>query len=534
MWTKILIGFTILAMLGVGLLISGCGKSSGSSTATTSQTVQVTKGNLINTVSAIGNVDMPNQAHLTFGSSGSVSNLYTITEIDVSMADQVKKGEVLAKVDTSSLQSAVAQAQANLETAQINLNQASSQTNLLKAQAAVDSATASLSSAEQDLQNAQSSSAADAQLALDNAQQSLITVQNNSDTSIRNAENSVSDTQQTYDNYVQANIDNLTRADIAAQKDRYAANLLTAQNSLKAAQAQAASSLATAQNNVTQAQAALQTAQIDLVVQQKQAAVATAKANLSQAQDNLAYVQAGHDIELLKIQVTNAQASADNAVEQLQAATILAPFDGVVAAVNASVGDQVTATKDIIDLVDTSKVLIDGSVDETDVSKVQAGQTTMITLDALPNVSLRGTVNAVSPLAQSSSNVVTYALTIAVPNISGNTLDQVKQGMTASVNIVVLNKSDVLLVPSTAIKRNGRDSVVQVVTSTGQTEQRTITIGETNGTQTEVTSGLSEGEKVLVTVSNTSSSSTSSTTRLPGGGGFFIQGGGGGDRRPGD
>lgn len=605
---KAIVAFMVIAIVGAILTVTGCGKSSGSSSTTQTQIVQVQKGTLLSTVSAVGDISMPEQVKLTFGSGGSTNDLNTVQEVDVNFGDTVKKGDVLAKIDTASLERAVEQAKANLRTAQINLEQASSETNILKAQASVESAKASLASAEKDLSDAQTPYSAadiakaqatvqsatanlavaeqdlqetqtsiisdadaavrDAQVALDNAQRSLDTAQKNGDVSITDAENSLSDAEKAYNNFVPTAIGNYTNlSDYLSQKDRLSWNIQKAQANLDIVKSQAASSIATAENNLAKAKDALQSAEENLVatkagppqvqqkqsavatakaaldkanedlaamqpdptaIQQKQSAVATAKANLAQAQDNLAYVEAGYDTELLQIKVDNAQVALDDANEQLQAATIVAPFDGVVAAVNAKVGDKVTSTEEIIYLVNTSKVEVASAVDETDVAKVKAGQTAVITLDAISDARLRGTVGAVSPVAQTSAGVVSYTFSIEVQDTQGNDL---KEGMTASADILVLNKTDVLLVPSAAITQSGRNSVVEVVTANGTTEQRTIQTGATNGTQTEVVSGLSEGEKVLVQTGATSS--TTSSTRTPTGargGGFFIGGGGG----PGD
>ncbi|MFA4835198.1 MAG: HlyD family efflux transporter periplasmic adaptor subunit, partial [Dehalococcoidia bacterium] len=427
---------------------------------------------------------------------------------------------------------------------------------------------------------------------------------------ITDAENSAIDAQKAYDSYVQTNVANLTRADIAAQKDRLLWNVQKAQTNLDNIKLQTDASIATARNNVTTAQNSLQSAQTNLAqmkdnppaIQQKQSAVATAraaldkaredqanittdpvavqqrksqvataKAILAKAQEDLATIQAGpdtQDIDLKQIQVDNAQVALDDVKEQLQRATIVAPFDGVVASVGATAGDQVPVNTNtvIVVLVDTTKAEVDATVDEIDVAKVKAGQTAAITLDAIQDAMLRGTVTAVSPIAQTQSGVVTYKLSIAImggpppgslspdsppsggpppgrPPLagSGGRPDMaiqnprgydLKAGMTASANIIVENKPDVLLVPSSAITRNGRDSVVQVVIAEGKTEQRVVQTGATNGTQTEIVSGLTEGEKVVIaTTIATTSSQNSGMFRMFGPGG--PPPGGGGGRPPG-
>ena len=232
---------------------------------------------------------------------------------------------------------------------------------------------------------------------------------------------------------------------------------------------------------------------------QKEAAAASAQASLAQAQDNLAYIEAGYNLELLQIAVDNAQVALDDAKEQLAAATILAPFNGIVAAVGASTGDEVTANDVIIHLVNTSVVEVDAAVDEIDAANVQSGQMAIITLDALPDARLMGQVTAVSPIATEQSGVVTYDIAVSVRNASQYEL---KGGMSATISIMTIDVKNVLLVPSNAVQRTPAGNVVTVIVEDGSAEERVVEIGTSNNQQTEIISGLSEGDQVLVQVSN--------------------------------
>jgi macrolide-specific efflux system membrane fusion protein len=87
-----------------------------------------------------------------------------------------------------------------------------------------------------------------------------------------------------------------------------------------------------------------------------------------------------------------------------------------------------------------------------------------------------------------------------------------KAGMTASATITTQRKENVLLVPSRAIKRTGGQQVVEV-TKDGQTEQRTVRTGITDGQQTEITSGLEEGEQVVIQTSTTTTTTTTGQQR---------------------
>lgn len=580
-WKKTVTVFVAIAVISISLATFGCGSNSDdASDSGERQIVAVTRDDLMTTISAIGNISMPEQAYLTFGSGGSANDLHTVQEVNVSFGDTVRKGDVLAKIDTASLERAVEQAEANLRTAQINLEQASSETNILKAKATIESAKASLASAENDLSDAQNPYSAvdlaktqaavdsaraslasaeddlsatqgsaimdaeaavrDAQVALENTQRSLTIAQKNGAVSITDAQNSLTDAEEAYNDYVFTNIYRLTQLAIAAQKDRLWWDVLKAQENLDIANAQAENSIATAENNVTEAEEALQSAEENLArteanptiiqqkqsavataqaaldqaledlaamqpdsteIQQKQSQVATARANLAQAEDDLSYIEAGYDIELLQIKVDNAQVALDDALEQVEAATIIAPFDGMVAAVNVSVGDEVTATKEIIHLVNTGVVEVDAAVDEYDVATVEVGQMAMITTDAVPDARLRGQVTAISPISTSQSGVVSYGLAIAV---QGAGRAKVKEGMNVTITIISTQAENVLLVSSNAIQRTLEGNVVQVVIGEGQIEQKIVEVGISNGQQTEIISGLMEGEQVLVQQSGSS------------------------------
>jgi HlyD family secretion protein len=492
-WKKAVTSGVVIAIATMGLTLGGCGSDSDEADSAENQIVEVTQGNLMTTISSFGSISMPEQAELTFGSGQSANDLYTVSEINVKFGHVVKEGDILAKLDTASLERAVTQAESDLRTAQINLEQATSETNLLKAEAAVKSAEVSLARAEQELDEARNFNLSDAETDLEIAQRNLDTTQKNAVINITDAENNVDSAYQTYSSFVSENIEKLTIASVQAQADTFYWAYEKALKNREIAKSQAETSIANAEASVTVAQNALLNAPLE--IQQKEATVASAQATLAQEQDDLAYMEAGYDVELLQLRVDNAQDDLDDALEQLEAAAIVAPFDGVVAAVNASVGDEVTPSDVIIHLVNTSVVEIDAAVDEIDVASVETGQMAMVVLDALPDAKLRGQVSAVSPVAASQSSVVTFDIAVAV---QGADQYDLKEGMSATITIMAMDVQNALLVPSNAIQRTTNGNVVQVVGGDGQTEERAVEVGATNGQQTEIISGLTEGEQVVV------------------------------------
>lgn len=491
-WKKVIIIFAVIAIAVASLAVSGCGDDSeDKSEPEEKQSVEVKRGTLSTLISAFGNVSMPHQANLTFGFSG------TVEELKVVFGDTVKEGDTLAKLETASLERAVAQAEADLRTAQLNLEQISSDISMLEAKAAVESAESSLASAEQALEQAQNFSVSDAETDLENAQRSLAIAQKNAEINIKDAEEAVDDAYEAYFDFVLANMQDLTLHSVKAQKDELWWLYEKALENLEIAKDAAATSIATAEANVIAAETALANAPI--VIQQHESEVATAQAALAEAKDNLAYVESGSAVELLQIKVDKAQIALDGAIEQLEQATIVAPFDGMVVEVSAIVGDQVMGNTVIVHLVDIRQAEIDASVDEIDIANVKVGQRAEISIDALPKLTLSGKVTAVSPIAQTQSGLVTYNLAVSIQSAGGVNL---KEGMTASVDIDVVLAENVLLVPSAAIHKEAATGkqIVTVLTDSGQEEPRAVETGATLRRLTEITAGLEEGELIVSSV----------------------------------
>jgi multidrug efflux pump subunit AcrA (membrane-fusion protein) len=141
-----------------------------------------------------------------------------------------------------------------------------------------------------------------------------------------------------------------------------------------------------------------------------------------------------------------------------------------------------------------------------------------MTFDAISGLSLTGTVAEIDTVGTVSQGVVTYSAKVALDT----TNDQVKPGMTASVTITASVDPDVLTVPSTAIKTDtSGSSYVQILGSDGKPQDVTVVTGDSNDTDTVITSGLTSGQEVItqtVTSSTkTATSTTSSSTSLLGG-----------------
>jgi RND family efflux transporter MFP subunit len=386
----------------------------------------------------------------------------TVQEVNAGVGDSVKKGDVLAELDNATL---------------------------LAWQESVTSDKIALRNAQDALQNAQTQGIADAQRAVLEAQQQLSNAQTQGPLNIAAAENTVDNASQSYNNVLA----------------RFMSGTATA-------------------NDLQNARIQLDTANLNLEIAQQNAdkAVANAQDNLTAAEQALA--NAGPDsleIELKQQQVASAQAVLDEALATPGNATLVAPFDGIVTAVNIVAGQTVNAGTVAIVIVDPMDVEMSATVDEIDVPQVKVGQKVAISLDALPNDEFSGVISTISILGNSQSGVVSYPVTINVTVPSGV---QLRQGMSATATITTQEVDNVLLVPAAAISGSSTNNPTVTVMVNGVLEVRVVKVGQSNDQYTQIVSGLNAGEEVVVSYTSTSSSSSSSGTR----GGFGIGGFGGG------
>jgi len=175
---------------------------------------------------------------------------------------------------------------------------------------------------------------------------------------------------------------------------------------------------------------------------------------------------------------------------------IAAPFDGVVADITITEDKEITAATSAtpaITLVDTSGIEMRGFIDEIDVAMVQVGQEANILLDALPDDEIEGRVAFISPIGTTLIGVVSYDTTISLDN----PVDGLRDGMSATAEVIIERRDDVLLILNRAIRGTTENPMVVVLVD-GQQEEREITLGLTDGINTEVLSGLEEGEEVII------------------------------------
>ncbi len=258
-----------------------------------------------------------------------------------------------------------------------------------------------------------------------------------------------------------------------------------------------------------------------------------AKAQLSEAEDGLADVMNSFnptEFALREAQLASAQSGLDLALEQLEESTIRANMAGTVSDISVEAGDRILAGTPIAQLIDPTIVEIEGSVDEIDILFIQVGAAASVTMDALGGEVLDGVISSIDSQAQNEQGVVSYGVRVQLELPEGLVL---LEGLTANATIVTHEESDVLLVPSQAISGTFVQPTIRVVDSSGTVDERPVSLGSNDDFWTVVTSGLAEGEQIVMDIQESSTQQFGGfaggiPTGLTGGGGVRGVGGGGG------
>ena len=259
-----------------------------------------------------------------------------------------------------------------------------------------------------------------------------------------------------------------------------------------------------------------------------------AKAQLTDAQEDLWAL--GYDdppdpllVALREAQIVSNEAALATAKERLEFVTIVAPFAGIVSAVYADEGQSFNAnnaTSAVLEIVDTFVAEVDARLDEIDVLSVQVGAEAVVTLDGLPGAGLPGVVTSISQTGDNQQGVVTYPIQISVRTPP---FLQLREGLSATANIVLQQELDVLLIPTTSIAGSIAEPTVLVSVGDG-VQERPVTLGASDGFWVVVVSGVDEGDSLVSTGGGGQASQFGNIARLGGLGGLggargFGQGG---------
>ena len=203
-------------------------------------------------------------------------------------------------------------------------------------------------------------------------------------------------------------------------------------------------------------------------------------------------------------QVAQAQASLKQLQDQLSYTIITSPMDGIVLSRDVEVGDAVssilvlgsTATL-VMTIGDTTQVYVQGKVDEADIGKVYLGQPARIKVESFKDKTFNGKVTKIAPLGVEKDNVTTFEVRVSIDNPGG----ELKANMTANAEILLEEHKNVLTVPEQAVLYDkDRKASVEVPDPKQKKGRRPVSIvaGISNGTRTEVLSGINGGDTVIL------------------------------------
>ncbi len=547
-------------------------------TAATQYTLgQVTKGTIVSTVSATGQVSATDQVDIKPKVSGEV------TWVGVKAGQYVSEGQALMTIDNTDAKAAVADAEASLATAKLQLQKdtASAPIDFQKANDTLNTDKENLTNEYNNTFNALSTTYLDLPNVIAGMQNTLYGYD-------------LSPTKTQYNVDVMANL--FTQSDALAQvtpfvtnakstysvaKPQYDAQLLVYKDITRTTDPTVIESLLTNSilvlTSVTQTlqselnllgtvidtatqyevripsyistmqtntRSYLTTANSDLsTLLSEKKLLTSAKQAITTDQQNIQLLQVGNpdgstpiSLQISQASMAKQETDLENLKRTLADYTVTAPFSGTLSSVSAQRGDTVGGAA--VATIITKQQIATLSVNELDATKIALGDKATITFDAIDGLSLTGAVEQIDAVGTVSQGVVSYQV-----KITFNTQDpRVRPGMTANAAIQTAVHQDVLYVPSSAVKTSNGASYVLAfnpplgdttgspVTSPTPPKQIPVQVGIADDTNVEITSGLTEGEQVVTrtttaaTAAKAAAAAPSATSLLGGGG---NRGGGG-------
>jgi len=202
-------------------------------------------------------------------------------------------------------------------------------------------------------------------------------------------------------------------------------------------------------------------------------------------------------------EVTQADATLDRAKENLRYATVVSPITGRVLKRHVEVGDAVSSILQLgsqatlmLTLGDMSEVFVEGRVDESDIGQVFVGQECRVKVDAFRDRDFPGQVMRIAPLGEEQDNVIGFDVRVSIQDRDGILRAQ----MSANAEIIVEEKKDVLIIPeSSVIYNRERKTFAEIYDPTADNLRHRVPIevGISNGTSTEIVSGLEAGQQLV-------------------------------------
>lgn len=517
---KFLSVIILIAVLALGYGIYS--RYVGSSTETKYVLGTVQRGTLITSVTGTGQVAASEQTNITPNVSGD-----DITQILVKAGDEVTKGQVIAYIDSTNAVKAVSNAELALENARLEYDKAAKESNTQK----VDSTTSDLTKSYDSGYNAIANTFIDLPAIFMGVHDIYYVASHSpyfSDNYI-NAQVGSSALNYKYQSGIvfdvaqkeyDAAFVSYKALSVHSDPEKIVAVLHSTQSILKQLLSALSGTYSTIEyihDKSTSAVSAEMTADKTQLasfinkVNSDTASIENALNAIENAKDSTATADLG--MRSAELAQSKAADSLRDARVALADHAIRAPFSGLIAKVSGKVGDK-SSTNTAIAIIISREKLVNITLNEIDAAKVHMGDKVTLTFDALEDVTLQGHVSNVDLVGTVSQGVVSYSVEIAFDE----NRDEIKPGMTVNADIVAGELTDVLLVPSSAVKTQGKKSFVQIfaqtydekigragITSSVPPENKPVVVGESNDTQVVITSGLAVGDQIVVkTVTGTS------------------------------
>jgi RND family efflux transporter MFP subunit len=477
------------ALIASVMLFSACGKTEEATVTdnTTAVEVQMLESSSISKkVTYAGKVTANQTVNVTSKASGQVN------KINFDVGDRVKKGDVLFTIDTKDINDQIKTLEASLKISQAGVNSAKTALSQSTNGGQIQTSKVQLENAVKTAQK----SVDNAQVGVDNAKVTISTTK----TAVDTAKANYDDLATKYQNYT-----TMYQQGIISKNDFDSVELgyTSAKNSYDQAQnsySQAQLALTSAENQLEQAQTGLQQAQDSLDIFNGK----TISDNKDSASDGVKTAEANRNSVETQLSVLRSQ---------LSDYTVTSPIDGVISARNIEVTNMVSAASVPFIINDTDTVTVNVDVSESIINSINVGDS--VDVSASGN-DMTGTVKTVNTVAGTGG---TYAIEVSVPNPDGT----LKPGMFANISFVSESSNDVLVVPRDTVIEKNDETYVYVINGTTAVK-RIVETGVEDGVNIEIKSGVSEGERVVVSgqsylddgdtvkvVSNSDNSSNSTT-----------------------
>ena len=425
------------------------------------QRIDVVRGDVVQSVNVDGSLSLVQDRKLAFDTSGEVA------EVRVKEGDRVTQGQVLASLATSSLEYTLKAAGQAVKTAEQGVK---------SAELAMKTPEIALKAAEIDLELANNSLL---ELTSPYPFTTYRFVIPECVEAIRIAQQYITEAQVEFQKGIEGKSYSITTVD---------EKLVNAQERLDGAEEKLAAGLSAGIQPVGLEYWTLR--EVQLQIDKAQLAVDKAGNDLEQARNN---------VDIAENNLDKATTELDRIKDEMEKGVLLAPFDGIIASVNVEEGDILSslsyATTAAFEIIDPTRMELKADVDEIDIPEVQEGQEVIIEVDALPNVQFDGEVTFISPLPKVEGGLVLYTVTVGfdVPEGSG-----LKAGMSATADIIIDEQYDVLLVPNRVITLDGSGNSTVKIMVNEQVQERQVVTGISDGFNTEIVSGLAEGDVVVI------------------------------------